>query len=138
MDWELIFLVALVVIFTNAGYLLGSRVGYKRGRFYGVRDENRRLREAAVQSNRRWLFSRRLRAASEAWSSYRVVAQIRETTPPTLFAAGFSMGVKAVHGELVAQSLALEADFLDDLGEHDEAKAVRARVATNEAGDDER
>jgi formate-dependent nitrite reductase cytochrome c552 subunit len=138
MGWELIFFMVLVVIFIYAGYLLGSRLGYKRGHFYGVRDENRRLREAAVQSNRRWLFSRRMRAAAEAWSSYRVVAQIRETTPPTLFAAGFSMGVKAAHGDLVAQSLTLEADFLDDLGEHDEAKAVRARVVTNEAGDDER
>jgi hypothetical protein len=36
--------------------------------------------------------------------------------------------------ELVAQSLALEADFLDDLGEHDEASAVRARIVTNEEG----
>jgi hypothetical protein len=34
---------------------------------------------------------------------------------------------------LVTQSLALEADFLDDLGEHVEAAAVRARVVTNAA-----
>lgn len=84
----------------------------------------------------RWLFSRRLREAAKAWAAYRSVAKIDTGEAPTLFQAGFTMGVKAAHEELVAQSLALEADFLDDLGEHDEAKAVRARVVATEVRDE--
>jgi hypothetical protein len=77
----------------------------------------------------RWLFSRRLREAAKAWREYRDVAQIPDEQAPTLFQAGFSMGVTAAQrDDLAHDMLRLEADFLDDLGEHDEAAAVRARI----------
>ncbi|MGW9587469.1 hypothetical protein [Microbacterium sp. NPDC055455] len=76
----------------------------------------------------RWLFGRRLREAAKAWRTYREVAQLSDERPPVLFEAGFSMGVAAAQEALVRKSLEIEADFLDDIGEHDEAKAVRARI----------
>lgn len=48
----------------------------------------------------RWLFSRRNREGIKAWEQYREVSQRRAGAnlpeePPTLFLAGFSMGVAA-------------------------------------------
>jgi hypothetical protein len=77
----------------------------------------------------RWIFSKRFREAAKAWREYRAVAQVPDEQAPTLFQAGFSMGVTAAQrGALAGDMLLLEADFLDDLGEHDEAAAVRARI----------
>lgn len=46
---------------------------------------------------RRWLFNRRRTAAQKAWAQYREIGgEHLPVEPPTLFLAGFSMGISLI------------------------------------------